>query len=356
MMRAGAAGTGPALFAADGLHRFVTAVFTRTGMSATHASQVADALVWANLRGMDTHGVMRIPRYVELIDDGDMNPRAVIRIATETPASIVLDCDRASGSVAMREAVRHAMAKARDAGIGAVFVRKTTHTAAVGYFTQQVAEQGMAAIAFGGSWPNMAYHGTRVATISTSPFSMAVPGGSGGAIVLDIATGAISVGKLRQAMRTGQPIPDGVALDKEGNRTTDPSAALVPLPLGGPKGSGLSLMIELIASVLVGNPILADSLEDKPGGKRHRQNAFLLAIDVARYMDLDMFRSEVERLVHAIKAMPKDPLTAEILMPGERGARSLAQRTRDGVPIPPAVLKELVAVAARFGIDPPTPM
>ena len=347
---------GPALFASTRLHKFVSDVFTRAGMTAEHAGYVADALVWANLRGMDSHGAMRIPRYIDLIDAGDINPRANIRVITETPASIVLDCDRASGAVAMREAVARSTALARQVGIGSVFVRKTTHTAAVGHFTQQVANQGMAAIAFGGSWPNMAYHGSRIAALSTSPFSIAVPGGSGGPIILDIATGAISVGKLRQAKRTGQAIPEGVALDKDGNPTTDPQAALIPLPLGGPKGSGLSLMIELIASVLVGNPILADALEGLPEGKRHRQNAFLLAIDVARYMDLEQFRAEVERLVRAIKALPKDATTAEILMPGERGARMLSERTRDGVPIPPAVVKELAAVAARFGIDPLVPL
>ena len=150
--------------------------------------------------------------------------------------------------------------------------------------------------------------------------------------------------------RQGQPIPEGWALDRDGNPTTDSQAALIPLPLGGPKGSGLSLMIELITSLIVGNPIIAGALEGAADGHRHRQNGLVLAIDLRRFGDPDAFRSEVDRVIAALKALPQAPGSIEILMPGERGGRALATRTRDGIPLSRPIVDELRAAAARFGV------
>lgn len=339
-----------AIVTAEGLRRFVTEVFLRTGMTEPHAGTVADALVWADLRGIGTHGVTRVPRYVELVAAGDINPRPVVTVRTETAASVLIEADRAAGPVAMTDGMRAAIAKAREAGIGLALVRATTHTAALGYYTLMAAHEGMAALALSCSWPNMAYHGARVAGVSTNPISIAVPGGARGPVVLDMATGVVALGKLVQARKTGQAIPPGWALDVDGDPTTDPAAAHVPLPLGGPKGAGLSLMIELITSLVVSNPLVAESLEDTELGRRHRQNGFALAIDVARFCEPATFRREVDRVVGALKRLPRADGVAEILVPGERGARTLDQRTRDGIPLPRAIVDELRVLAERMGV------
>src|SRR5262245_1078056 len=195
------------------------------GMSGEHAATVAEVVVWANLRGVDSHGVTRVPRYVEWIEAGFLNPRPQIRVATETAASVVIEADRAAGPVAMTAAMEAATRKAREAGVGMALVRATTHTAALGYYTQTAARNGMAAVAIAGSIPNMAYHGASAAGVSTSPISIAVPGGGGGPIVLDMATGIVSFGRLAQARRNAEPIPDGWALDNAGQPTTDPQQA-----------------------------------------------------------------------------------------------------------------------------------
>ena len=330
------------------LTRFATDVFARAGLPRADAAVVAEVLVWANLRGVDTHGVMRIPRYVELIQNGDMNPRPAIRIRTETAASVLIEADRAAGPVAMMRGVSEAMRKARDAGIGLALVRATTHTAALGYYTMAIAKAGMAGIALAGSWPNVAYHGSRAAGVSTSPISIAVPGNE--PVVLDMATSLVSMGKLNQAKKSGKPIPEGWALDAEGRPTTDPQAAHTPLPMGGAKGSGLSFMVECLVSLIASNPLLAESLEGTPGGARHRQNGFVLAIDLAQFGNPETFKGEVDRLVKALKALPRAEGTDEILMPGERGARMLKERTRDGVPVPGTVYAELLALAERLGV------
>jgi LDH2 family malate/lactate/ureidoglycolate dehydrogenase len=343
--RAGAAAT---TTTADALRRFTRDVFVRAGMSDVDAATVADVLVWADLRGVDSHGVSRISMYLRLIDDGDLNVRPAIKIGTETAASVLVDADRAAGPIAMTMAMGAAVRKARDAGVGLALVRATTHTAALGYYTLMAAQEGMAAIALAASGPFMAYHGTRVAGVSTNPISIAVPGGARGPVVLDMSTGVVARGKLVQARKLGQPIPPGWALD--GNPTTDSQEALIPLPLGGPKGSGLSLMIELITSLVVSNPVIAGALEGKADGSRHRQNGLALAINLRRFGEPEAFRAEVDRLITALKALPHAAGVGEVLMPGERGSRTLAERTRDGIPLPRAIVEELRGVAARFGV------
>lgn len=342
------AGCATVTVTAEALKHFTTDIFARTGLPQADAAVVAEVLVWANLRGVDTHGVMRVPRYVDLIECGDMNPRPAIRIRTETPASVLLEADRAAGPVAMTRAAGEAMRKARGAGIGLALARATTHTAALGYYTLAIASEGMAGIALAGSWPNVVYHGSRAAGVSTSPISIAVPGGE--PVVLDMATSIVSMGKLNQAKRSGRPIPEGWAIDAEGKPTTDPQAAQTPLPMAGAKGSGLSFMVECLASLIASNPLLAESLEGTPEGSRHRQNGFVMAIDLAQFGDPNGFKREVDRLVKALKALPRAEDTQEILMPGERGRRTLEQRTREGVPLPGSVLEELRSLAGRLGV------
>jgi len=332
------------------LRRFVADVLTRAGTSAAHAATVADVLVWADLRGVESHGVTRLPRYVELMAAGDINPTPRIEIRTESAACVLMDADRALGPVAMIEATAAAMAKARDAGVGLTLVRATTHTAALGRYTLMAAREGFAALAMSCSWPNMAYHGSRVAGVSTNPISIAVPGGDHGPVVLDMATGVVALGKLVQARKNGAAIPAGWALDGAGRPTTDAAAAQVLLPLGGPKGAGLSLMIELITSLVVANPLVAEALEDTPLGRRHRQNALVLAIDIARFCSPATYRREVDRVVAALKSLPRADDVAEILAPGERGARVLEQRERDGIPLSRPTVHELGALAQRLGV------
>ena len=330
------------------LRAAVRAVFCAAGMAQEHADTVADVLVWADLRGMGSHGVMRVPRYVELMRRGDMNAAPVMKAVVETPACTLLDADRAAGPVAMVHAMRLATAKARAAGIGLVIVRATTHTAAMGYYTQMGAREGFASIAASASNPNMAYHGARAAGVSTAPLSIAVPG-EGEPLALDMGSGVVSLGKLMQARRSGETLAEGLALDRDGNPTTDPRTATTPLPLGGAKGSGLALMIECLSSLLAGNPILAESLEGTAKSRRHYQNALAIAIDIERFVPLPVFRKEIERLVGDLKALPPQA-GMEILMPGERGRRN-ARARKDGIALPASVLEELKALAASLGVQ-----
>ena len=343
---------------AEALAKFAADIFIARGFSEDHSAKIAEVLVWADLRGAPSHGVQRIPRYIEIIDDNEMNTRPSIRVEKELPAAVLIEADRAPGQVSMRLAAAEAARKARSAGIGLALVRRTTHTAALGYYTRLAALEGMAAIAGSASWSNMVYHGAREVGVASNPFSIAIPHGptsgkGGEPLVLDMATAVAALGKIMHAARSGKSIPEGWALDDDGNPTTDPKKATLPLALGGPKGSGLSLMIEAIASLVTANAIIADTIEGKPGGKAHRQNAFLIAIDIAQFRDLPGFDRDLARVIAALKGQPRQAGFEEILMPGERGARELEKRRKAGIMIPAATWAELLKVADRFGVKAP---
>ena len=338
--------------AAEDLRRFVVEVFAAVGMPSGEAETVADVLVWANLRGVDSHGVTRLPRYLEMIEQGLMNIAARPVLRDLAPSLFVVDADRAAGAVALTYALKELTARARLTGVAVAAVGPMTHSGALGYYTQKVAADGMACVAVNSTIPLMPYHGARGAALGSNPISIAVPGAGADPMVFDMATSAVSAGKLMLARRSGTPLEPGTAVDADGKPTTDPKAAEMATPLGGPKGAGLALMIECLASLLSGHPIVAEALGKTGEGSRHRQNALLIAIDVARFVDLAVFRDQVAELVAALKALPLAPGSDAILMPGERGYRAAAQRSREGIPLPPPVIAELTAIAEQRALKP----
>ena len=207
------------------LREFTTEVFNRAGLERGDAETEAEVLVWANLRGVDSHGVLRIPLYLEWVDTGIMNTTPNVRVESETAATIVIEGDFAFGPVVTTMAMERTIAKAREAGMGWCLIRNTTHQGAMAYYSLMAARAGMAGIAIVCSPPNMAPAGAKAAGVHNSPISIAVPGDRLGPLVLDMATSVAAFGKLSLAIDKGVSIPDTWALDSEGNPTTDPKLA-----------------------------------------------------------------------------------------------------------------------------------
>lgn len=335
---------------ADELRILVSGIFAARGVRAADADAVADALVWANLRGIDSHGVSRVPRYLELFDKGESVPDAVPTVERPRAAIAIVDAHAAPGPVAMNRAVAEALSGARECGIGWASVRGTVHTGAIGYYTSQAAAAGMAAVGVVAGMPNMAYAGARGAAVATSPLSVAVPAGRHETVLLDMATAVMALGRIAQLKAAGTELPPGVAVTKEGDPTTDPALAAVPLPVGGPKGSGMSLVFELLASGLASNPILPAY---HAGDRRHRQNAFILAVDISAFGDPEDFTATVDDTVDTIKALPAAQGVREVLVPGERGHRSEQERRASGIPLAPIRWRELTGTATALGVAVP---
>ncbi|MEE2995567.1 MAG: Ldh family oxidoreductase [Pseudomonadota bacterium] len=335
------------------LSGFVRKLFSAAGVPKEDAVLIAKVLVWSNLRGVDSHGVLRIPGYLARIDSGISNPKPSIRKITDLPAATVLEADRALGQVALAKATAIAIDKAKEAGLGLCLIRHATHMGAIGYFTLEIAGEGMAGIAVNTSRPNMAYPGARTAGLATSPIAISVPGASHAPLMLDMATATQSMGKIQLARDTGSMLGEGWAIDANGRPTTDPNAATIPTALGGHKGGGLALMFECITSLIVANPLIAPFLEDAPEGGRHMQNGLVIAIDISQFSDIGKYIHEVDRLTEAIKSLPRAENDQEILVPGERGDLVLERRRAGGIPVPEGTWKRLEEVASKLGVEMP---
>jgi len=333
------------------LRRFIRDALAAKGAGPADAAAVADGLVWANLRGIDGHGVSRLPAYLGMIERGGIDPRVQPRLVHDRAATFVLDGGYGFGPPAMMQAAAMAAERARALGVAFGLVRETTHTGAVGRYAQWLAERGCAAIIMVAGPAFVAYHGARVASLGTSPIAIAVPSG-GGPIVLDMATSTISNGTIIQARAADKVLPAGTVLTKDGEPTTDPRLADILLPLGGPKGSGLALMFEMLASVLAGAPIQARALGLEKR-KRRTQNCAIVAIDIETFRPLADFSADADMLVAILKALPLQAGFDEILMPGERAGRSEARRRQSGIPIPRKLWHELEAIAQTNAIKLP---
>ena len=338
----------------DELGRFIRDALMAKDARAEDAVVVAEGLVWANLRGIDGHGVSRLPSYLKMIERGEIDLKAQPRLLHDRAATFVLDGGRGFGPVAMMQAIAIAAERAQSAGVCFCLVRETTHTGAIGRYAQWIAQRGCAAVIMGAGPAFVAYHGARVASLGTSPIAIAVPNG-GTSIVLDMATSTISNGTIMQARAAGKELPPNAALTAQGEPTTDPSKAEILLPLGGPKGSGLGLMFEMLASVLAAAPIQARAL----GPERRRtldQNSAILAIDVDTFRPLADFAHDVDALAALLKALPRQNGVEEILLPGERAQRTEAARRKSGIPIPAKLWEELETIASADAIAPPAPL
>ncbi|HUI12489.1 MAG TPA: Ldh family oxidoreductase [Xanthobacteraceae bacterium] len=329
----------------DALGRFIREVLVAKGARARDAAIVAEGLVWANLRGGDGHGVSRLPRYLRLIDRGEIDMKVEPRLAQDRGATFVLDCGHGFGPVAAMQAAALAVERAKAIGVCFALVRETTHTGAIGRYAQWIAERGCAAVLMGAGPALMAYHGARVASMGTSPIAIAVPRGNG-TVVLDMATSTISNGKILQARATGTPLPANTVLDGDGEPTTDPAKAEILLPLGGPKGAGLALMFELLASVLAAAPIQARALGPEQRD-RNTGNTAMFVVDIAGFRPLADYTHDVDGLAAILKSLPRQAGFDEITLPGERSARTEALRRKSGIPIPAKLWTELEGIAGK---------
>lgn len=328
------------------LQGFAAALLRAGGFTADQAEQTAAMLVWANLRGVDSHGVLRIPRYVEMVELGLINPASEPRQVSGKGAVAVIDAQRAPGAVGMNLATQTALRLADVHGIGWCAVRAITHAGAIGYYVQQAARAGRVAIAMTASKPLMIYYGSKAEGVSSNPIAIAAPTTNPDRpLLLDLSTASVAIGKIMAAKDSGQAIPAGWGVDENGRETTDPHKVKAVLPMAGPKGSGLSLMIEVLASVMVTNPLISVALADgsDPGG-----NGLVAVLDPSAFGN--NFTFEVDRLRAAVKGLPVADGLDRIYLPGERGFEAMEKRSHSGIPLAQGTRSRLVTLAKKLNV------
>ena len=346
--------TPPVYATADNAIAFGKRLLLHHGLSDEDADIVAGCLVRADLRGVDTHGLQYLPHYLDRVRRGLVNPRPALNFTYPTPVAASLDGDNGFGFVVATKGMREAMKIADTFGIGLVSAKRSTHFGMAACYLLQAVEAGYIAMVFTNASRAMPPWGGREALFGTSPFGAAAPAGKGPGFVLDMSPAVAARGKIRRAARRGEQIPLGYALDAQGKATTDPNAALdggVVLPIGTYKGSGISMLMDILGGAFsgaasggdVGNQFLD---YEKPQNVGH----FLLAMKPDLFVSIDQFRASMDTMIRRVHENPLADGTKEIFVAGEPEVRLEAERRRSGVPYNAGDVARLQKEAASAGL------
>ena len=339
---------------ASALRDFTAAVFERLGLPQAHALIVADCLVKANLRGLDSHGVARIPIYAKRLRLGLVNPRPTLAVNQVAPSAASLDGEDGMGMVVGTKAMEVAVALARATGVGLVGVHRSSHYGMAAYYVLQATAADHIGFAFTNSSPGMAPFGGTKPILGVNPLAVGVPAGRRPAVVLDMAMSEIARGKMRLAAMHGEPIAEGLGVDKQGRPTTDGMAVFgggAVNPFGGPKGSALAIWMEIMGGVLTGAAFAGEmkSLYEDFSGPQRIGHVFM-AIRPDLFIPLAEFKVRMDTMIDRLKdSQPADGCD-EVLMPGEPEARREEERTRTGIPLTAEVLASLEAEAKAVAV------
>ncbi len=334
-------------FTRDALEQFGQAVFEAAGAPAAIAGQVVRSLVSADLSGHPSHGVLRVPSYVDLIEAGDVDPTATPTILRQTPSTMLLSGNWGFGQIAAAEAVDQAAAMAKTAGIALVSVIDCNHVGRLGEWSERAAAADVIAIMTVGGGSDVVgapFGGARPA-LSTNPISAGVPAGQRDPLVMDFATTMLAVGKIHVAKARGDALPAGAILDDQGQPSTSPSDFFdggMLLPFGAHKGSALSVLIDALSSGLTGA---------EQSTRRWKLGATIIGIDPAIFRPRAEFGGAVDALFDRITSVPPAPGFAEVMLPGEPERRSRAERAKSGVEVSEATRRALLDTAGKLGVD-----
>jgi LDH2 family malate/lactate/ureidoglycolate dehydrogenase len=334
----------PIVFARP-LRSVAKSILSAAGTPHDIAECVSQSLVSSNLKGVDSHGVMRLEWYLEQISDRIIVPAARPSLRNETASSAVLQGNGAFGIYGMHVAGDLAIAKAREYQVSAVALTDVGHTGRLGEFAEKIAAEGMFCIILGGGnherWGCVAPYGGSRPFLPTNPYAFGVPAGKYGAVIVDFATSAVATGKLRLYRAGGLPIPFGWILDQRGQPSTNAEDFFqggMQLPAGGPKGYGLAVIAEIIGSALLGAP--------------REFNWLVIAVNLSSFRKLDAYTDSCETLIGELKGVPPAPGFSEVMFPGEPEQKSELEREKEGIPIADEVWRSIQSAGKAVGLDP----
>ncbi|MES1260184.1 MAG: Ldh family oxidoreductase [Acidobacteriota bacterium] len=336
------------------LRGWVERVLGAAGVRGDHARLVAESLVATSLRGVDSHGVHLLPSYLDQIAAGDVDPSQTGEIATESGACLVYDGRNGLGQVVADLCCGHAIRLAGEYGLGMVTARESNHFGAAAFWAMRMAARGQIGLAFCNASPIVAPWQGKQGRFGTNPVCMAVPAGRRDPWLLDMATTTVAANRIFKAHTNHEPsIPAGWAMDKDGIATTDTEAAYggLLMPLGGYKGTGLAMMVEILCGVISGGAMSTQLGGLRVRGRKFRASQTFVAIDVLRMQP--EFRERIDWLIDEVKSAAPASGYTEVLVANEPELRTERERLQSGIPIPDGTWAALVKGAARLGVPEP---
>ncbi len=339
----------------DRLREFTEAILIAAKVPPAKARLAAESLVAANLRGVDSHGVFLLPFYIAQLRSGNIDPGAGGRIVSESGACLLYDGEHGLGQYISDTCCGHAVRLAREHGLGMAVSRRSNHFGAAAFWAQRISSAGMAGLVMTNASPGVPPWQGREGRIGTNPICLSIPSSGAGGWLLDMATTTVAKNRIVKAASTGMSsIPAGWAMDSEGRPTQDPAQALrgLLMPLGGYKGSGLGLMVEILCAVLSGGALSTEVGGLHQTDRRMNTSQAFLAIDVARFLPLEEFQSRMEHLIATVKSARPARGFDEVMVAGDPEWRAEERRRSNGIPIEPSVWQSLNSLARELGVSP----
>jgi LDH2 family malate/lactate/ureidoglycolate dehydrogenase len=341
-------------YSPDILETLAADIASAAGVARADAEILADSLVAADLSGTSTHGLSRLAIYVKRIQKGLIAPRADMTIDRKRAGTLAVDANNGLGQVQVVKVLDRLIPMARECGIASATIRNSQHFGAVSYYCNRAADQNMILLATTSCEPAMSPAGGCEAFFGTNPIAASFPTGKSFHVKVDLATSLVARGNIIAAQKKGEAIPPGWALDKDGNPTTDPSAALLGtvLTMAGHKGYALALMVEVLSSVMSGSAI-GSSIGSMYKNLDRKQDVghFFCLLDIEAFMDVAEFKTRIDEMIDRIKACRKRPGVEEILVPGERSSRTARENLERGIKLDAATVKELEQLCGEFAVE-----
>lgn len=339
----------------ESLRQCVSVILERVGVDISEARQIADVLTWTEMIGRQSSGVEWLPILVDRFRRGLI--RSPVSLARSDPGCgiHIIDGQNGFGQVLAAQAMRDAVELAGLHGIGAVGVRRSNHFGAAAYYVNRAAEAKMLGLCFSNSYPKVAPPGGASPVLGTNPLAFGAPTRSGKAILVDMATSAASGATVRGYARSSRPLPPGLAVDGQGRETRNSNRTdLALLPIGGPRGFGLGLMVEILAGVLTGASISHEVASmffglDRPNGVGH----WMVAIKLEAWMSWAEYLDRMDRLIGFVKGAKPCPEAGEVLLPGERGWREFDRSSSEGIALSEHAAGILREMTAAYGVPSP---
>lgn len=343
---------------ADELQQLAKEMLVAVETDESNAAIVANHLVSANLSGVDTHGVWQLPGYIAAIQAGELVPAARPEIVRETDTSALVRGNWTFGQVVAKFAIGKAIAKAAKHDVAVVGLVESHHIGRLGEYAEAAAAEGMIAMVWGGGFgekrPRVVPHGGRGPVLGTNPLAMGLPAGREPRMLFDFATAASSGVKIVNAQRTGQEVPDGWIVDKEGNSTNNVDDLMEgggQIPFGAHKGYALAVAAEWLGRVFTGSAQFAQA--DRGGLYFSHSGAAMMVFRAGLFQPFADYAKRADRLRQRIEAVPPAAGVEKVLIPGDPELQARAHRLREGIPIPESLWRELVDLAGSLGISVP---
>ena len=340
----------------DAEREFAVQALKAVSVPDDHAHIVADTLVESDLKGVYSHGIQILPRYIRGLKNG-INPTPVVKTEIDMGALATVDGDCGLGQVSAVQSMELAIEKARKHGIASVVTKNTNHLGALAYYGMMAVKAGMFGICCTNGPAVMAPWGGVTETLSNNPICFAAPSQNSYPVVLDMAVSMAARNKIRVAADKGETIPSGWALDRDGNPVTDPEVALEGLlaPMAGAKGFGMAVMIEILTSVLsgglIGKNVPTDTMKSTDVFYPVYVSHYFQVIDISRLMPIEKFTERVDQISNQVHESELASGTSAVYMPGELEFITREKRIKDGIPLPAAVLSNLNRIASEISID-----